>query len=381
MEPLGGNLPSRPSKMGKDRLDQPTVRGAAAVLAIVRNLTHRPEELDQIRPADLTGKGLLGTDLLQHPMVVGVTLAPEHPVTVGWKPLETLKQPGDGGIVELVIAPKQSLQGRKPMVFNRGNGRGRQLVLAGVKIAALPVQRLIEGEGAETTGILMPPGTTRNLRQLSQLEVPQMPAVELPETRKGNMGQGEIKPKANRIGRDQVIDLTRLKELDLGIAGSWAEVAHDHRAATVNPPHLVGQAIDLGGGEGDNRRAARQFLDLAGRTVAQFRKPRTGNDLEPWQQMIQHRPQRFRAQNQGLVKPAGVKQPLGEDVASLRIRRQLCLVDGDQGEVAVGWHGLYRRDKPLRLSGDNPLLAGHQGDPLGALDRPDLVVDLPRQQP
>ena len=94
-------------------------------------------------------------------------------------------------------------------------------------------------------------------------------AVELGEPGEGDMDQVHVEPHADGVGRHQMIDLAGLVHLDLGIAGAGAERAHDHGAAAPLAAHHLGDAIDLGGREGDHGAARRQAGGLLRAGVAQ----------------------------------------------------------------------------------------------------------------
>ena len=80
-------------------------------------------------------------------------------------------------------------------------------------------------------------------------------------------------------------------------------------------------------------------------------------------------------------RPALVEQAVGEDVAAVEVGGELDLVDGDEGDVEVPRHRLDGRDpvaRPVRL---DLLLAGDEGDVVGAGPLDDAAVDLPREKP
>ena len=60
--------------------------------------------------------------------------------------------------------------------------------------------------------------------------------------------------------------------------------------------------------------------------------------------------------------PAGVQQPVGEDVAALAVGAELDLVDRQELDLAVERHRLDRADQVGAPRRDDLLLAGDQGD-------------------
>ncbi len=114
-------------------------------------------------------------------------------------------------------------------------------------------------EGAVTHMAPRPPG---NLRDLDREQSPRSASVEFGETGEGHMVDIHVEAHADRIRRYDVIDLTRLKHLDLGITGTGTERAeHDRRPAAV-PPHQFGDLVNISGRECDNGAALRQPGDF-----------------------------------------------------------------------------------------------------------------------
>ena len=88
----------------------------------------------------------------------------------------------------------------------------------------------------------------------------------------------------------------------------------------------------------------------------------------------------WRAEQQRLLTPAHMQQPVGEDVAALGIGGELHLVDGEEVDIDLARHrldGAHAVARALRL---DLLLAGDERDLVGADAGSDLVVDLARKQ-
>ena len=75
-----------------------------------------------------------------------------------------------------------------------------------------------------------------------------------------------------------------------------------------------------------------------------------------------------------------MQQPVGEDVAALRVGRQLHLVDGEEVDVGMARHRLDRAYPVARMLRLDLLLAGDEGDAVDAGPGSHLVVDLAREQ-
>ena len=76
-----------------------------------------------------------------------------------------------------------------------------------------------------------------------------------------------------------------------------------------------------------------------------------------------------------------MQEPMGEDVATLRIGAKLDLIDGEKFDLAIERHRLDRADEVARPEWNDLFFAGDQRDLRRAarLDHP--IVDLAREQP
>ena len=103
--------------------------------------------------------------------------------------------------------------------------------------------------------------------------------------------------------------------------------------------------------------------------------------LAPGKQPLDDRPHGGGAEHQRLLASTPVQHAVGEDVAALEIGRKLNLVDGQEGDVEIAWHGFDGRDPEARVRRFDLFLAGDQRHRVGAdpLDR--AVIDFARQQP
>ena len=81
----------------------------------------------------------------------------------------------------------------------------------------------------------------------------------------------EVETHADRVRRDDIIDIAVLIEFDLGVAGSWAERADHHRRAAPLALDPLGDGVDLLGRKGDDGAARRQPRYLALASIGQAR--------------------------------------------------------------------------------------------------------------
>ena len=89
-----------------------------------------------------------------------------------------------------------------------------------------------------------------------------MVAVEFAVGGEGDVIDVEVEAHADRVGRNQIVDIAGLIERDLGIAGARRQRAqHDRRAAAL-PADQLGDGVNLLGRERDDGGAARQPGDL-----------------------------------------------------------------------------------------------------------------------
>ena len=233
-------------------------------------------------------------------------------------------------------------------------------------------------EGAVARGA---PGAAGDLRELGRGQPPVLVAVELALGCERDVIDVEIETHADRVGRDQIVDIARLVQRDLRVARARRQRAeHDRRAAAL-PADQLGNRVDFLGREGDDRRAARLAGNLLLAGEGELGETRPADRVCARQELVDHRPQRRRAEHQRLLATAPVEHAIGEDVAALEIGSELRLVDGDERDVEIARHRLDGRNPVARIGGLDLLFAGDQRDRLaaGALD--DLVVHLARQEP
>ena len=246
---------------------------------------------------------------------------------------------------------------------------------------------------AERAVALVAAGAAGDLCHLRDRQSAAAASVELVQPGEGDMRHVHVEAHADRVGRDEIIDLACLEHRHLRVAGARGERAHHHRRPAAQPAQHFRHRVNLLGGEGDDRGAARQAADLLRPRIAERREARPLDDLRAGDEMAQHRAQRIGAEDHRLLAPTRVEQPVGEDVAALRVRAELRLVQCDEGHVAEVFagapglpafaqrHALGGAQEPARVLRHDAFLAGDQRDALRPLHRHHPVIDLARQQP
>ena len=280
---------------------------------------------------------------------------------------ERAHQAGERGEVEPGVAPFGGGQRRKDVALDCGDDVGVHL-------------RRVAGD-AERAVALVAAGAAGDLADLLVVEPAGAAAVELAQRGEGDVVDVHVEAHADRVGGDQKVDLARLEEGDLGVAGAGRQRAHDHRRAAAMAADQFGDGVDRVGREGDDGGARRQAGQLLRAGIGELREAVARLDDELRRQAADQRRRGRRAEQHGLADAARVQQAVGEDVAALRVGAQLDLVDGEELDLAVERHRLDRGDPVARRQRHDLLFAGHQRHRARAARLDDAVVDLARQQP
>ena len=167
-----------------------------------------------------------------------------------------------------------------------------------------------------------------NLGKLRGRQFPVIFAVELSQAGDRDMIDIHVQTHADRIGRHEIIDLTGLIHLDLGIAGARAERAENHRRTATLAAHQFGNGINFVDRERDNGAAPRQAGDLAWPDIRQFRQSWPADKFGSRHKHLNQRTDRVGAQKQRLHGTACAKQPVSKNMAAFRIGTHLDFVDG-----------------------------------------------------
>ena len=88
----------------------------------------------------------------------------------------------------------------------------------------------------------------------------------------------EVEPHADRVGRNEIIDVARLEHLDLRISGAGRERAQHHRGAAMLAADQLGDRVDLVGRKRHDRGAPGLPGDLAVAGEFELRQPRPRDD-------------------------------------------------------------------------------------------------------
>ena len=174
-------------------------------------------------------------------------------------------QRAERGEVEIGVAPLQHLHRLEDVAFQR--------------VHQLGVERRAAAGGAEGAVAGGAAGAAGDLAEFGRIEPAELIAVELAVGREGDVIDVEVEPHADRVGGDEIVDVARLVERDLGVAGARRQRAeHDGGAAALAPDQL-GDRIDLVGGERDDRGAARLAGDLLLAGEGELRQARAAQDV------------------------------------------------------------------------------------------------------
>ena len=361
-DPILRQTSRRPYQIAEDARQQARMRFRQR-LAKIGHLADLPQEPDRRLPLRQRRDLRIARQGAQRQMVVGFARA--HQLRIVGPPFQAGQERAGRAEVERRVAPLQGFQRREAVLLDGLHHLG----LEGSEIAG----------DAEAAIAQMTPRPPRDLRQFRRQEPPHPPAVELRPPREEDMLQVHVEAHADGVGGDQEVHLAGLEHADLRVARARRQRTHDHGRAAAPPAHELGDGVDVLDREGHHRAARRQAREFLDSRVAQGGKPRARDDLDSRHQTADQAADRVRADEHGLLAPAHVEQPVGEDVAALAIGRKLDLVDGQEIRLALG-HGLDGAQKITRLGRLDALFAGDERDRARAFQRHHLVVVLARQQ-
>ena len=257
-------------------------------------------------------------------------------------------QRAERGKIQLRIAPLQHFHAVEGVVLQR--------------VDQFRLERRAAPGGAEGAVARGAAGAAGDLRELGRIQPAELIAVIFAVGGKGDVIDVEIEPHADRIGRDEIIDVAVLEHLDLRVARARRQRAeHDGRAAMLAADQF-GDRIDLVGGERDDRGAPRLPRDLAVAGEFELRQPGPRDDRGARQQPLDDRAHGRGAQQQRLVAAAAVQDAVGEDMPALEIRRDLDFIDREERDVEIPRHRLHGGDPEARVLRLDLLLAGDQRD-------------------
>ena len=105
-------------------------------------------------------------------------------------------------------------------------------------------------------------GAAGDLGEFGRVELAKLITVELAVGGKGDVIDIEIESHADGVGRDQIIDLTGLIELDLRVAGARRQSAEHHGCAAALTADQFRDGVNLIGRERDDGGTPRQPREL-----------------------------------------------------------------------------------------------------------------------
>jgi hypothetical protein len=224
------------------------------------------------------------------------------------------------------------------------------------------------------------PGAARDLSELGRAEVTLFASVEFAQTREGDMPNVQIQPHADGVGSDQVVDLLSLVERHLRVPRARRKPTMNDGRPSAPVAQLLRDAIHLGHVERDDRAAARQRSQPTLAACAQRRQTGVSLDARGRHEPLDQGADGLGAQEPRLDAAARREQPIGEDVAALRVSRQLYLVDREEVDLLRERHGFDGAD-PIACSPPDALLfTRDQSDGLFPDLARDPIVHLARQE-
>ena len=306
-----------------------------------------------------------GRDLAKRQQVVGLAGPCEQGIAAGLA--DRIDQRLDRSEFQIRIPPLKLPHRGEPVLHDGGRHAGLQ-------------RRSVAGH-AERPVLEEPARAARDLRQLVRGQPPEFPAVELGEAGKRHMGNVEIEAHPDRVRRDEEIDIAVLEHFDLGVPGSGTQGAHDDRRPSPLAPYQLRDRVNVFHRKADYRRAGLHPGDLLRPRVGKVRQPAPALEGRVGDQLRNHVPHGVGSEEQRLRPPAGVQQPVRENVPAVGVSAELDLVHGKEVHGARGRHRFDRAYPVDRLRRHDALLARHQSDHRRAAHRAHLVEHLPGEQP
>ena len=108
---------------------------------------------------------------------------------------------------------------------------------------------------AERAVLAKPAGAPSDLGDLLRIEPAQPTPVEFAQSGERDMVDIHVQPHPDRIGRDQEIDFAGLEQIDLGVASTRTERAHDHGGPAALAADELGNGVNRVRGESDDGAA------------------------------------------------------------------------------------------------------------------------------
>src|SRR5262249_61509102 len=148
-------------------------------------------------------------------------------------------QSADGSKIKVGVAPLQQANWLEAVTFQSLHElRIKRIASPGCAKCAVP--------GRAT-------GTTGDLRKFCRIKLPELVAVEFSVGSEGYVIDIEIEPHPDGIGRDQIVDIARLVQSNLRIAGPRRKRAQHYRGTPALPADQFSDRVNFLRGESDDR--------------------------------------------------------------------------------------------------------------------------------
>ena len=233
-----GRRSLRPREMHEAMRQKPRM-AVAHDLAEIGDLADFPEQPHRAgigREIDDIG---VARQQLQRAVVVGVAHLYE---TRRRRPfVEAVQQRADRVEAQIAVAPRNPGQRLEAVLLDRRDD--------------FRFEQALVGRRAERAVAHVPAGAAGDLADFGRRQAPRAAPVEFREAGEGDMVEIHVQAHADRVGRDEVIDLAGLEHADLRVARPRAQRAEHDRGAAALPPHQLGQREHVGQAERDDGAA------------------------------------------------------------------------------------------------------------------------------
>ena len=212
-----------------------------------------------------------------------------------------------------------------------------------------PVERNLLGGSAEGAVIHVPPGAAGDLSNFGSGQPPRAAPVEFADPGEGDMVEIHVETHADRVSRDEIVNLAGLEHPDLRVARPRAQRAENYRSAAPLPADQLGKREHVRNGEGDDRATRRQPRHLFVAGIGQDREAWPAHILDLGDQPAHQRLYRGGTKEHCFLHPSGVQEPRGKDMAALGIGAQLALVHRQEVDLPIERHRFDSANKIGRV--------------------------------
>ncbi len=206
----------------------------------------------------------------------------------------------------------------------------------------------------------MAASATRDLSDLGWFERTCLASVELLQRGKRNMIEVEVEAHTDRVRRHEVIDLARLEHRDLRVPSARRERTEDDGCTAPNVTENLGNRVDARHGERHDRASFRDARERRRTCISERGEPRTRTDFDTGHELEKRLANRVGPEKPRLEPPSRMEEPVGEDVPTFAMSRELDLVDRDEVDLTIERHRFGGRNPILRPRRDALFLARHE---------------------